>query len=117
MPVFSATMEMGTVERWLKAPGDAVQRGETIAEIFTDKVEESLSMTRRLLVVEEQLHAGGWGADLISEVARRGLLLQAPPAALSIADDVLIPYSPPLEDAVIPGKDDISEAVRKRLAV
>jgi pyruvate dehydrogenase E2 component (dihydrolipoamide acetyltransferase) len=38
MPLFGPTMEMGTVERWLKTPGDPVRRGEAIAEIFTDKV-------------------------------------------------------------------------------
>jgi pyruvate dehydrogenase E1 component beta subunit len=77
-----------------------------------DAVESSLDKTRRLVVVEEQVHVGGWGASLISEVARRGLALKECPVAVSIADDVLIPYAPPLEDAVIPSKDRISAAIR-----
>jgi pyruvate dehydrogenase E2 component (dihydrolipoamide acetyltransferase) len=37
MPRLSDTMESGTVARWLKKEGDRVSRGETIAEIETDK--------------------------------------------------------------------------------
>ncbi len=37
MPRLSDTMEEGTVVRWLRAPGDAVRRGEPVVEIETDK--------------------------------------------------------------------------------
>ena len=37
MPQMGADMEEGTVVRWLKQVGDAVERGEIIAEIETDK--------------------------------------------------------------------------------
>ena len=37
MPRLSDSMEEGTVLRWLKAPGDAVERGEELVEIETDK--------------------------------------------------------------------------------
>jgi pyruvate dehydrogenase E2 component (dihydrolipoamide acetyltransferase) len=37
MPNLGYDMEEGTVQRWLKAVGDAVERGEPIAEIETDK--------------------------------------------------------------------------------
>jgi acetoin:2,6-dichlorophenolindophenol oxidoreductase subunit beta len=75
-------------------------------------VRASLEKTKRLLIVEEQVHAGGWGATVISQLAIDGVQLDAPPRAVGIADDVLIPYSPQLEDAVIPSIDRISEAVR-----
>jgi pimeloyl-ACP methyl ester carboxylesterase len=38
MPRMGETMESGRVTAWLKKPGDTFQRGETIAEIETDKV-------------------------------------------------------------------------------
>jgi pyruvate dehydrogenase E2 component (dihydrolipoamide acetyltransferase) len=38
MPKTGMAMEEGTLVRWLKRPGDAVQRGEPIAVIETDKV-------------------------------------------------------------------------------
>ncbi|MEM0987143.1 MAG: pyruvate dehydrogenase complex E1 component subunit beta [Pseudomonadota bacterium] len=37
MPALSPTMEEGTLSKWLKAEGDAVQAGDIIAEIETDK--------------------------------------------------------------------------------
>ena len=37
MPRLSDTMSEGTIARWLKKPGDAVKKGETLAEIETDK--------------------------------------------------------------------------------
>ena len=37
MPSMGADMTEGTVVKWLKSEGDAVQRGDKIAEIETDK--------------------------------------------------------------------------------
>lgn len=37
MPRLSDTMTEGTIARWLKKPGDAVKRGEALAQIETDK--------------------------------------------------------------------------------
>lgn len=37
MPALSDTMESGRLLRWLKQPGEAVERGEAIAEVETDK--------------------------------------------------------------------------------
>ena len=76
-----------------------------------DTIVESVSKTGRLLVVEEQVHAGGWGATVISELTMRGVPM-ARPAALSLPDDVLIAYSPTLEDAIVPGVDAIAARIR-----
>jgi hypothetical protein len=67
-----------------------------------------------LLVVEEQVHAGGWGATVISELALRRVPMTKP-GALSLADDVLIPYSPSLEDEVVPSVERIAARVRDSL--
>lgn len=37
MPRLSDTMEEGTITRWLKKPGDAVKKGDIVAEVETDK--------------------------------------------------------------------------------
>jgi pyruvate dehydrogenase E2 component (dihydrolipoamide acetyltransferase) len=37
MPNLGYDMEEGKVQRWLKEVGDAVERGEAIAEVETDK--------------------------------------------------------------------------------
>ena len=72
----------------------------------------SVEKTGRLVIAEEQVHAGGWGATLISRLTIDGVRLAAPPSAVSLPDDLLIPYSPPLEDAIIPDADAIARAVR-----
>ena len=37
MPRLSDTMQEGTIARWLKAPGEQIQKGDVLAEIETDK--------------------------------------------------------------------------------
>jgi acetoin:2,6-dichlorophenolindophenol oxidoreductase subunit beta len=86
--------------RWLR-PLDL----ETIAA--------SVGRTSRLVIAEEQYHVGGWGASLVSFLAMAGTEWAAPPRAVSLPDDMLIPYSPPLEDEIIPSSDRIAEAVRE----
>ena len=79
---------------------------------FVVIVRSSVERTGRLVVVEEQVHACGWGATLISNLAVAGVSLEAPPRVVALPDDVLIPYSPSLEDAIIPGVSAIADAVR-----
>jgi pyruvate dehydrogenase E1 component beta subunit len=88
--------------RWIK-PMDA------------DGVARSVEKTGRLLVVEEQPHEGGWGATLISILASRGVKWQSPPRSLSIAD-IPMPFSPPLEDSMVPTVDSIIEAAHLAMA-
>jgi acetoin:2,6-dichlorophenolindophenol oxidoreductase subunit beta len=75
-------------------------------------VQKSLAKTGRLLVAEEQVHAGGWGATLISQLVMGGATFKVPPAVVGLPDDLLIPYSPDLEDAIIPTADVIAAGVR-----
>jgi acetoin:2,6-dichlorophenolindophenol oxidoreductase subunit beta len=75
-------------------------------------VRKSVEKTGRLVIVEEQVHAGGWGATVVSRLTLEGVTLKVPPRVVGLADDVLIPYSPPLEDALIPDAEAIADAVR-----
>jgi pyruvate dehydrogenase E2 component (dihydrolipoamide acetyltransferase) len=57
MPRLSDTMEEGTIGRWLKQPGDHVEKGEILAEIETDKATMELeayeSGTLQKIIVQE----------------------------------------------------------------
>lgn len=77
-----------------------------------ETVEESVRRTGRVLIVEEQVHLAGWGATVISQLVMRGIPLKALPRALSLPSDLLVPYSPPLEDSVIPSVEAIEAAMR-----
>jgi pyruvate/2-oxoglutarate/acetoin dehydrogenase E1 component len=75
----------------------------------------SVSKTGRLVVAEEQIHAGGWGATVISELVRAGHTFKAPPQAVSFPAHLLMPYAPPLEDQVLPSAAAIAEGARATL--
>ena len=73
----------------------------------------SVGRTGRLMIVEEQVHVGGWGASVISRIAAEGVSLQRPAEAVSLPDNVLIPYAPTLEDAIIPSVETIVARARQ----
>ncbi|MDX6666102.1 MAG: acetoin:2,6-dichlorophenolindophenol oxidoreductase subunit beta [Solirubrobacteraceae bacterium] len=74
----------------------------------------SVAKTNRLLVVEEGPRLGGWATGLLGAVAEEGLH-DLDDAWVLGTDDTPIPYSPPLEDAFLPGPDAIAASVRARL--
>ena len=75
-------------------------------------VRSSVDKTGRLVVVEEQVHAAGWGATIISRLAQAGTAWKSAPSSVSLPHDQLIPYSPTLEDSFIPSAGNIAEAAR-----
>jgi acetoin:2,6-dichlorophenolindophenol oxidoreductase subunit beta len=83
-----------------------------IRPMDTPAVAASVAKTGRLIVAEEQVHAGGWGATLISELAMAGTPWQSAPRSVSLPYDLPIPYSPPLEDEIIPSAARIATAAR-----
>ncbi len=82
-----------------------------ITPLDIDTIRESVSRTDRLLVVEEQVHLGGWGATLISMLAQEGLPENTMPKALSLPNFPLA-FSPPLEEAALPSVAGIADAAR-----
>jgi 2-oxoisovalerate dehydrogenase E1 component len=72
---------------------------------------ESVRKTRRCLIVHEDTQTAGFGAEIAARVADECFFdLDAPVRRLAVAD-VPSPHSPLLLDAVVPGEDDIAEAV------
>jgi len=57
LPRLGETMEEGQIGKWLKKPGDAFRRGETLVEIETDKTAVELpalvdGVLKEILAVE-----------------------------------------------------------------
>jgi len=78
---------------------------------------ESLGRTGRLMVVEEDTRRGGWGAEIIAEIAEKhGDLLSAPPMRVATYD-VPIAASPVMERFAVPDAARIRDAARKMLEV
>jgi acetoin:2,6-dichlorophenolindophenol oxidoreductase subunit beta len=86
----------------------------TLRPIDTGTILASVRKTNRLVVVEEGPLTGGWAGEVLAGVAED---------ALGYLDDAWriatpntpIPYSPPLEDAFLPGPERISAEIRRRL--
>jgi acetoin:2,6-dichlorophenolindophenol oxidoreductase subunit beta len=87
-----------------------------ISPIDYATVAASVEKTGRLVVAEEQYHAGGWGSAVISDLAMEGVRLRARPAAASFPAGIPMPFSPPLEDHVIPSVDRIADTIRSVMA-
>src|SRR5208282_1305209 len=58
MPKLSDTMEEGKIIRWLKRPGDAVARGEALADVETDKADMVLEAFEDGVLGEIKLKEG-----------------------------------------------------------
>jgi pyruvate dehydrogenase E1 component beta subunit len=77
-----------------------------------ESVQASVEKTRRLVIAEEEVHVAGWGATVISELTMRGWRWENAPRVVSLPDHLLIPYSPTLEDALIPSAERIAAEAR-----
>ncbi|MFP4322998.1 MAG: alpha-ketoacid dehydrogenase subunit beta [Anaerolineales bacterium] len=88
----------------------------TMVPLDTDTLLTSIKKTGRLVVVEEAPHSAGWGGDIVSLAADQAIYyLEAPVKRVNLGGS-LIPYSPVLEDAVLPNAERIAQAVRETLA-
>ena len=85
-----------------------------ITPLDLETVRHSVYRTDRLIVAEEQVHPGGWGATLISLLAQEGLPETTMPRAVSLPNAPLA-YSPPLEDAAVPDATRIAATIRAML--
>jgi pyruvate dehydrogenase E1 component beta subunit len=81
-----------------------------------ETISASVAKTGRLVIAEEQWHEAGWGSTIISLLAQAGATMAAPPRTVSLPDDLLVPYSPPLEDAFIPSAERIADVLRASIA-
>ena len=75
----------------------------------------SVERTTRLLVVEEGPLTGGWAGEVMARVTEQALGSLDDAWRLATADTP-IPYSPPLEDAFLPGSATIIQSVKERSA-
>jgi len=82
-----------------------------ISPFNNDPVLESVKVTGRLLVVEEGTRTLGWGAEVVAEVVE-GMPLGIKGVRRVASEDSPIPASGNLEKDILPGEDDIMEAVR-----
>ncbi len=123
VPVFSESVSEGTLLTWHKKPGEAVKRGEVLAEIETDKV--VLEVTAQADGVLQSVTKNEGDTVLSEEVL--GVLGDAgsAPAPTPAAEDTSAPASgessagtqpAAQQTSGAPRREDLSPAVRKVVA-
>ena len=87
----------------------------TVSPLDFDTILGSVAKTGRLLVVDEAFGPCGFASEIAARVADEGFdELDAPVRRLNGAH-APVPYSPTLEQAVVPGADTIEAAIRALL--
>jgi pyruvate/2-oxoglutarate/acetoin dehydrogenase E1 component len=78
----------------------------------TDTVLASVERTNRAVVVHQAHRHGGFGAEVAATIAERAFDHLDAPVARVGSLDVPVPFSPPLEEFVLPSADRVVAAVR-----
>ncbi len=86
----------------------------TLRPFDLETVLASVRKTNRIVVVEEGPLTGGWAGEVLASVAEHALG-HLDDAWRIATPDTPIPYSPPLEDAFLPGPERIAGEIRSRL--
>jgi pyruvate dehydrogenase E1 component beta subunit len=85
----------------------------TLVPLDLATIVRSVERTGRLVVAHEAVGHGGFGAEIAAQVQAAAFDYLDAPVMRVAAPFAPIPFSPPLEDAYLPGADEIVAAVRR----
>ena len=88
----------------------------TLNPLDSETILTSVRKTGKVLIAHEATQSCGVGAEVASLVSERAFEFLDGPIRRLTAADVPIPFSPALEQAVLPQLDDMKEACRELLA-
>jgi pyruvate/2-oxoglutarate/acetoin dehydrogenase E1 component len=88
----------------------------TLVPFDIDAVISSVRRTNRLLVCHEATERAGWAAEVAMQVSERAFDYLDGPVGRVCGANVPIPYSTPLEAAVVPDESAIERGIRAQLA-
>ncbi|RPI06805.1 MAG: tungsten formylmethanofuran dehydrogenase [Ignavibacteriae bacterium] len=87
----------------------------TLNPLDEETIYQSVRKTNKVAVIHEDTMTGGFGSEIVSLITAHCFEYLDAPVQRIAALDTPIPYSPPLENAVLPGKQKIL-AVLEQLA-
>jgi 2-oxoisovalerate dehydrogenase E1 component beta subunit len=87
----------------------------TLVPLDEETVLRSVAKTGRAIVLHEAPRTGGFGGEIAATIVEKAFEYLDAPIVRVTAPDTPVPYSPPLEEYYLPGKDDVLEAARKLL--
>ena len=83
----------------------------TLVPLDLETIVESVSRTHRLVVAHEAVRSGGFGAEIVAQVQAAAFDELDAPIQRVGAPFAPVPFSPPLEDAYLPGRAEVVAAV------
>ena len=87
----------------------------TLVPLDLETILNSVRKTGRLVTVEEAVRATGWGGEVATQVTEQAVWsLEGPVVRVTLKGGV-VPFSQPLEEYVIPNKDDVIAAVHQAM--
>ncbi len=87
----------------------------TLVPLDKEGIARAVQKTNRVVIVEEGCKTGGVGAEISAVINEEAFDYLDAPVGRVAAHDVPIPFSPPMEDYVLPNEQKIVDAVRKVL--
>jgi pyruvate/2-oxoglutarate/acetoin dehydrogenase E1 component len=118
MTVIAYGSAVGLAERAVEELGESIEVIDlrSLVPLDAGAIERSVRNTGKVLIAHEATRSAGVGSEVAAIVADRCFEdLDAPIRRLT-APDTPIPFSPPLERAVLPQLEDMKEACRELLA-
>lgn len=106
------------VARTLEREGASVEVVDlrSLVPLDRETVLESVKKTSRALIVHEANITAGFGAEIAALIAQEAFGFLDAPVMRVASLDVPVPFSPPLEMAMLPSVDKIAAAARRLLA-
>jgi acetoin:2,6-dichlorophenolindophenol oxidoreductase subunit beta len=89
----------------------------TLVPLDIETIVGSVQRTNRLVVAHEAVRSGGFGAEIAAQAQLAAFDFLDAPVERVGAPFAPVPFSPPLEDAYLPGRDDVYTAARATLGL
>jgi pyruvate dehydrogenase E1 component beta subunit len=88
----------------------------TVSPLDVETITESVKKTHRAVVVQEAMKMAGTNAQVIALIVENAFNWLEAPIKQVAALDTIIPFSPPMEDFVLPDENKIIAAVKEVMA-
>jgi 2-oxoisovalerate dehydrogenase E1 component len=109
------------VQQSLEAARELEQKGisvevidlRTLNPLDDEAIYNSVKKTNRVVVAHEDTLTGGFGGEIVARITENCFSHLDAPVIRVAALDAFVPYSPPLEDVMLPNKAKIVAAIEK----
>ncbi|MED5579755.1 MAG: alpha-ketoacid dehydrogenase subunit beta [Nitrospinota bacterium] len=86
---------------------------KTLFPLDKETILTSVRKTNRLLITHEAVERCGWGAEIAAIASKEAFDYLDAPIERVAAKETPVPFSPKLENFIIPNKDDVIEGVKR----